>query len=313
MPCKKYYFLGELGYFIQVLLGALERHFDKHPEEKLVFYTFADYGKILRLLFPHNIYDVIEYEGPQLHPFRVDSFLKPNYPPEVDSFIAPAENIERLLRSLDYKGKFYHGVAIPNTHVCQRILKRSIDNIRGFIARRRNPSHDIFKPLWGIKKPLFYGLQFEEKRYICIFPRNRGHNTRQNAFQADWLQVIGEIILPYIGGRYQCVQMGLPEETLRLDIDNIMTEQDVYQQIHCFNNAMCLFSSLSGLGQFASYSNCHVCYLTTNHSPYNENLVRKSNPFNKIIEVFDIKQVKAHPHLITGFFEKCLEAEGNAK
>ena len=56
-----YYYFGELGFFVDIILGELEKYTKEHPDMggKITIYSYTNFCKVIENLFP-DLYYLIE-------------------------------------------------------------------------------------------------------------------------------------------------------------------------------------------------------------------------------------------------------------
>jgi hypothetical protein len=222
---QKFYFLGEYGYAFRQLLPFLE---DCPWSMELV--TWKTICIVTELLWPrrYTLIDGTTLIGNVDNSYRDCTHLR--HVPSIQK-----------LEGLGYK----HFFSIDPHHLT---------------------FHDDTHRIFGIlKKKITYGEQFEEKKCISVFPRNRKIQLPKNNSLSDQLAWIRET---YPGRKI--IGHGLPEERFDVDIDRQVS--DVYDQINVFNNSLFLLTPSSGLADFALACGCDL--ILTGEYP----AIEKTNP-----------------------------------
>jgi hypothetical protein len=132
---KRFRFLGELGFFAKYFIGFLEHYFKENPDEKFYIFTFSNYGKVLKLLYPNNVI-IEEYKGPDLQRHR------------------GGFDVHRLEKDM------YKYIPFSTTEHAEPFFQEYVKKKQGCISYQR------------ISSPIIYGDKFKKPVFSCLM-RNR--------------------------------------------------------------------------------------------------------------------------------------------
>lgn len=237
---EKHHFLGEFGYFAMSYVGLVGRYLGRRPEMRLQIKTHADCGKILEYLYPGRV-EAVPYIGPPISSLRncfglrARGFRNPQIRRAVNGFEGPTSMIKVV-----GPGEFRVGT----TEGLDKSVVKKFGNRLGY----------------KIRKPITYGEQ-KKSESVVLFPRNRRNGrlseTRNNPIW-HWDDVL-EVVYRELGRDLDLIQIGIEGENRQLDGTRFV--EGIFEQINALNNARCMISSYSGLGQFASICGCRVAYI----------------------------------------------------
>jgi len=206
----KLYFIGEYGFGFRQLFPFLEQY-----NKPLEILTWDSLVRILHILWPGR--------------FNMIS---------VELFI---NNINESLRDCNH---------YRDDNINKKFIEMGFSHCFNFDKNNRF-FYDNVRKVYNLVKPkLMYGEQFEEKKFVSIFPRNRKIQPNKNITGRDHIKW-----LKYKFPNKKIMGHGLENERFNLNIDFC---RDIYHQINVLNNSEVFITPASGMADLGLMCGCNI-------------------------------------------------------
>lgn len=246
----KYYFIGEYGHFFGQILPFLE----KYTDCKFEFATFKDCKIFLDLIWPGR--------------FKFT-------------------NIEKLIGKLDEAKRSGIRYYESGQKTQRKLEKMGYKNIQELDKNFEYIAPRIFVPDGSeipyshhfVNNKIVYGEQFENKKYISVFPRKRKKQSYRNNITLEHINFLKQTF-----PNYEIIGHGLKKE--RDNSFDIHYCEDIYKEINYLNNSLFTLTPPSGFADIAASCGSDVIIIGAKLNPEGVNKYYESLKKNSKYNVF---------------------------